>query len=73
MTDDIVKRLRLSADAYERASFKTQAAQLREAADRIEALGRVIDDALGHLEAGEPAEAAVILQTRRHHAVEPQK
>lgn len=38
--------------------------------DRIEALGRVIDDALCHLEAGEPAEAAVILQTRRHRARE---
>lgn len=38
MTSDLVKQLRLSADAFERATFKSQAAQLREAADRIEAL-----------------------------------
>lgn len=54
---DITKRLRLSADAYERASFKTQAAQLREAADRIEALTEAMQTALHVPSTGDGAAA----------------
>lgn len=63
MTSDLVMRLHHKARLY----LDDDAAQ---AADRIEELERVINDALCHLEADEPAEAAVILATRRPHAPE---